>query len=77
MAAFEAEFADYCGTAHCAGVANGTDALELALRAVGVAAGSRVATVANAGYYTCAALAALGASPVFVDIDDDADDVPF
>jgi dTDP-4-amino-4,6-dideoxygalactose transaminase len=70
VSAFEAEFAGYCGARHCAGVANGTDALELALRAAGVAAGSRVATVANAGYYTCAALAALGASPVFVDIDE-------
>jgi dTDP-4-amino-4,6-dideoxygalactose transaminase len=70
VAAFEREFADYCGTSHCVGVANGTDALELALRAAGVERGDRVATVANAGYYTCAALAAIGAEPVFVDVDD-------
>jgi dTDP-4-amino-4,6-dideoxygalactose transaminase len=68
--AFEREFAAFCGTRACIGVANGTDALELALRASGVAAGSRVATVANAGYYTCTALAAIGAEPVFIDVDE-------
>ena len=68
--AFEREFAAFCGTLDCVGVANGTDALELALRAAGVARGDRVATVANAGYYTCAALAAIGAEPVFVDVDE-------
>jgi len=68
-AAFEREFADYCGTARCVGVANGTDALEIALRAAGVSRGDRVATVANAGYYTCAVLAAIGAEPVFIDVD--------
>jgi aminotransferase EvaB len=70
VAAFEREFADFCGTSDCIGVANGTDALELALRAAGVARGDRVATVANAGYYACTALAALGAEPVFIDIDE-------
>ncbi|GAA3088778.1 DegT/DnrJ/EryC1/StrS family aminotransferase [Streptosporangium carneum] len=69
--AFEREFAEYCGTDHCVGVANGTDAIELGLRALGVGAGSRVATVANAGSYTTTALAALGAHPVFVDVDPD------
>jgi dTDP-4-amino-4,6-dideoxygalactose transaminase len=68
--AFEREFAAYCRTRHCVGVANGTDALELALRAVGVAKGDAVAVVANAGYYGCTALAAIGAHPAFVDIDD-------
>jgi dTDP-4-amino-4,6-dideoxygalactose transaminase len=68
--AFEREFAEYCGTSDCVGVANGTDALEIALRAIGIARGHRVATVANAGYYTCAALAAIGAEPVFVDVDE-------
>jgi dTDP-3-amino-2,3,6-trideoxy-4-keto-D-glucose/dTDP-3-amino-3,4,6-trideoxy-alpha-D-glucose/dTDP-2,6-dideoxy-D-kanosamine transaminase len=70
VAAFEREFAEFCGTSACIGVANGTDALELALRGVGIAHGDRVATVANAGYYTCTALAAIGAQPVFVDIDE-------
>jgi dTDP-4-amino-4,6-dideoxygalactose transaminase len=68
--AFEHAFADYCGTRHCIGVANGTDALELALRALGIRRASRVATVANAGYYTCTALDAIGAEPVFVDVDE-------
>jgi len=66
---FEREFAAYCGTHACVAVANGTDALELALRAVGVGAGSRVATVANASFYTSTALLAIGAVPVFVDVD--------
>lgn len=68
--AFEAEFAAYCGVGHCIGVANGTDAIELALRALGVAADSRVATVANAGFYTSTALGAIGAQPVYVDVDE-------
>jgi dTDP-3-amino-2,3,6-trideoxy-4-keto-D-glucose/dTDP-3-amino-3,4,6-trideoxy-alpha-D-glucose/dTDP-2,6-dideoxy-D-kanosamine transaminase len=51
------------------GVANGTDALEFALRGVGVTAGSRVATVANAGFYTSTARLAIGAAPVFVDVE--------
>lgn len=67
--AFEHAFAAYCGTRHCVGVANGTDALELGLRALGIGRGARVATVANAGYYTCTALDAIGALPVFVDVD--------
>src|SRR3990172_6880217 len=44
---FEREFADYCGATFCCGVANGTDALTLALRAIGIKAGSRVITVPN------------------------------
>lgn len=67
--AFERELADYCGTTDCIAVANGTDAIELGLRALGIKQGSRVATVANAGLYTTTALIALGAEPVFVDID--------
>ncbi|MFD8564435.1 DegT/DnrJ/EryC1/StrS family aminotransferase [Streptosporangium canum] len=67
--AFERDFAEYCGTAHCVGVANGTDAIELGLRSLGIGAGSRVATVANAGFYTTTALTAIGAEPVYVDVD--------
>jgi dTDP-3-amino-2,3,6-trideoxy-4-keto-D-glucose/dTDP-3-amino-3,4,6-trideoxy-alpha-D-glucose/dTDP-2,6-dideoxy-D-kanosamine transaminase len=66
---FEAAFSEYCGTSHCIGVANGTDALELALRAVGVARGHRVVTVANAGGYASTATCAIGAIPVYVDIE--------
>jgi aminotransferase EvaB len=66
--AFEREFAAYCGSAYCIGAANGTDAIELALRAAGVSPGDRVATVANAGYYSSTAIHAIGAVPVYVDV---------
>jgi len=71
LAAFEAAFASYCGTSHCVGVANGTDALELALRALGCGPGDRVATVANAGMYAAVAILAVGSTPHYVDIDAD------
>lgn len=67
-ASFETAFADYCGVAHAIGVANGTDALELALRAVGVGKDDAVVTVANAGFYTSTAIHAIGAKPVYVDV---------
>ncbi|MCB5175201.1 DegT/DnrJ/EryC1/StrS family aminotransferase [Microvirga lenta] len=66
---FEKEFAQFCGVQHCVGVANGTDAIELGLRALSVGKESRVATVANAGYYTTTALTLIGAIPVYVDVD--------
>lgn len=66
---FEAAFARYCGTDHCVGTANGTDALELALRGLGVGLGARVVTVANAGMYSTIAIRTVGAEPLFVDID--------
>jgi dTDP-4-amino-4,6-dideoxygalactose transaminase len=69
LEAFESEFAAYCGTAYCVGVANGTDALELALRASDIGQGARVLTVANAGAYSAVAIRAAGAEPVFVDVD--------
>jgi dTDP-4-amino-4,6-dideoxygalactose transaminase len=68
--AFEREFAAYCGAAACVAVGNGTDALELALRALGVGAGDEVATVGNAGGYATTAIRAAGATPVYVDVDD-------
>ena len=68
---FELKFADYIGVNHCLGVANGSDALVIALRALGVKKDDEVATVANAGFYTCAALNLIGAKPVFIDIDPD------
>jgi dTDP-4-amino-4,6-dideoxygalactose transaminase len=67
--AFEHEFAAYCGTAECVALANGTDALELALRALGVGPGDTVATVANAGGYSSTAIRAIGALPLYVEID--------
>ncbi len=69
VAAFEEEFAAYCGAAHAVGVANGTDALHLGLRAVGVVAGDEVIVVANAGVPGVSAVEAAGARPVFVDVD--------
>ena len=66
---FEAEFAAYLGSAHAVGVANGTDALELALRACDVGAGDTVLTVSHTAVATVAAIEACGATPVFVDID--------
>jgi dTDP-4-amino-4,6-dideoxygalactose transaminase len=68
---FEKAFAEYCGVPHAVGVANGTDAIELALRAVGVRAGQKVATVANAGYYASTSIRAIGAHPVYVDVSRD------
>ncbi|MFZ9858366.1 MAG: DegT/DnrJ/EryC1/StrS family aminotransferase [Roseiflexaceae bacterium] len=66
---FESEFAAYCTAKHAIGVANGTDAIQLALLAVGVCPGDEVITVANAGVPGTAAIIAIGATPVFVDVD--------
>ena len=66
---FELAFADYCGAAHAIGVGNGTDALELCLRALDIGPGDRVAVVANAAMYGTTAVLACGGVPVFVDID--------
>ena len=65
---FEHAFAARIGAAHCIGVASGSDALELALRALGVGAGMQVATVANAGMYASLAILAAGAAPRFMDV---------
>ncbi len=67
--AFEAEFAAYHGIAHAVAVANGTDAIELALRAAGIGAGDEVITVAHTAVATVAAVERAGAKPVLVDID--------
>lgn len=67
---FEKEYAQYCGVKHALMVANGTDALELALTAVD-ARGREVITVANAGGYTTSACRIVGAVPVYVDICSD------
>lgn len=66
---FEQAFAAYLGAAECISVGNGTDAIELGLKALGVVAGDRVATVANASMYTTTALLAIGAEPCFMDVD--------
>lgn len=66
---FEQSFAAYLGASHCVSLANGTDAIELALKAMEVGSGDSVATVANAGMYTTTALLAIGAKPYFIDVD--------
>ncbi|MDH5525689.1 MAG: DegT/DnrJ/EryC1/StrS family aminotransferase [Nitrospirota bacterium] len=68
---FEADFAHYLGVAHCVSVANGTDALEIALRVAGCGPDSEVITVANAGGYTTVACNLVGARPVYVDVSPD------
>ncbi|MFG6206193.1 DegT/DnrJ/EryC1/StrS family aminotransferase [Pseudomonas retamae] len=68
---FEKAFAEYLKAGHCVSVANGTDAIELALKALGVAEGDQVATVANAGMYTTTSVLAIGATPLFMDVDAD------
>ena len=66
---FEKSFAQYLKAKYCVSLANGTDAIELALKALGVGYGDKVATVANAGMYTSTALINIGAKPFFVDVD--------
>lgn len=68
---FEAAFARYCGTTECVGVASGTDALALALRAVGVRPGDEVITVSLTFIATALAITRCGAAPVFIDVDPD------
>ncbi len=70
VAAFEEEFAAYCGVRHAVGVANGTEAIQLALVALGIGSGDEVLTVPNAGVPGVAAIALSGARPVFVDVDE-------
>ena len=71
VAGFEGEFAMYLGAAHVVGVANGTDALELALQAAGVGPGDTVATSAFTFAGTVEAIVRVGAQPCFVDINGD------
>jgi dTDP-3-amino-3,4,6-trideoxy-alpha-D-glucose transaminase len=67
--AFEREFAGYLGVRHCVGVANGTDALTIALRALGVGPGDEVVMPSFTFYATAEAALVMGATPVFCDID--------
>jgi dTDP-4-amino-4,6-dideoxygalactose transaminase len=69
VAAFEAEWAAYCHTAHAVAVSNGTDALHLALRALGVGPGDEVIIPAHTFIATAEATTMVGATPVLVDID--------
>jgi dTDP-3-amino-3,4,6-trideoxy-alpha-D-glucose transaminase len=67
--AFEREFADYVGAGHAVGVANGTDALTIALRAMGVGPGDDVVVPSFTFYASAEAIPPTGARPVFCDID--------
>jgi len=67
--ALENEFADYIGTHSAIGVANGTDALEIAIRALDIGPGDEVITVSHTAVATVAAIEAAGATPVLVDVD--------
>lgn len=69
VAAFEREFAAYCGVEHAVGVGSGTEALHLALRALGIGAGDEVITVSHTAVATVAAVELAGARPVLVDIE--------
>lgn len=68
VSGFESEFADYHGVRHCTGVDNGTNAVKLALEAMGVGPGDEVITVSNTAAPTVVAIHGTGATPVFVDI---------
>ena len=67
--AFESEFAAFIGRRHCIGVANGTDALTIALRALGVRPGDEVIVPGVSFFATAGAVVNAGATPVFADID--------
>ncbi len=69
LQAFEQEFASFCGCGDAVGVGNGTDALELALRALGVGSGDEVITQPNSFIATAEAISAVGAVPVLADVD--------
>ena len=67
--AFEQEFADFCGVKYAVGVGSGTEALHLALVALGVRSGDEVITVPNTAVFTVSAISFANAKPIFVDID--------
>ncbi|HWY19118.1 MAG TPA: DegT/DnrJ/EryC1/StrS family aminotransferase [Solirubrobacteraceae bacterium] len=69
VSAFEQEFAAYCGARHGVGVANGTDALTIALRAMGVGEGDEVVVPSFTFYASAEAIPPTGATPVFCDVD--------
>jgi dTDP-4-amino-4,6-dideoxygalactose transaminase len=66
---FQSEWAEYCGTAHCVGLASGTAALQLGLTALGICHGDEVILPANTFFAAVEAVLVVGAKPVFVDVD--------
>ncbi len=71
LGGFEAEYAEFCGTTEAIGVANGTDALELILAAAGIGKGDEVIVPANTFIATAEAVASVGATAVYADVDPD------
>ena len=67
---FEREFANYCGVEYAAGCASGTEAIALALMSLDIKSGDEVITVPNTAVPTVSAISMVGATPVFVDVDD-------
>src|SRR5215472_5560326 len=67
---FESAFADFCGGGHAIGVASGTDALILALKAIGVGPGDEVITVSHTAVATVAAILAVGGTPILIDVEE-------
>ena len=67
---FERSFAEYCGTKHCVSVGNGTDALYIAMKCMGIGCGDEVVTVPNTFIATTEAITMTQAKPVFVDVDE-------
>lgn len=72
VTAFEREFADFCGSPFATGLANGTCSLHLVLRAMGVGPGDEVITAPNSFFASAAAIAVVGATVVFADVNEDA-----
>lgn len=72
---FETEFADWCGCAHAVAVANGTVALELALRALGIGSGDEVIVTPRTFIASASCIVSLGAKPVFADVDKDSQNI--
>jgi|688.fasta_scaffold23965_4 dTDP-4-amino-4,6-dideoxygalactose transaminase len=68
---FSEKFGRYIGSPYVIPVANGTDAIEISLRAVGLGSDSKIGLVGNAGNYSHCAIRAIGASPVFIDVEED------
>src|SRR5258708_10099864 len=68
--AFDQEFAAFCGAKHAIGVGSGTDALQLSIRALGIASGDEVITVSHTFFATVEAVLYSGARPILVDVDE-------
>src|SRR5438552_518362 len=71
VAAFEREFAEYCGAKHAVGVSSGTDAIHLACAALGIGRGDEVLTSPHTATFTALGISMSGATPTFADIEPD------